>query len=993
MSAFNLGTKAVLCLSLVLSGLALGGHPLPASAQESNAAEPSTLTLSPSGAGLDIGWYLPRAHSAGTSDVFQLDAQPHNGYLLPLQTFTVRLNDDAPSVVAPFALADLPWHGELELAPELQPPALDWEPPLGSAAIQASSAQGNLPAEPLFLLRSGHARGEHIAVYGFSEIYQTSSGELRRVVAMDAHLPGAALLDSARAGDAAAQSALADSVPPRNPRASRRAVKVFVSQEGLQQIQAREMEEAGLASPRAQNLRVYLRDVEIPLHVFDHNRDGTLTGGESIRFYAPRPGDQWNSEDVYWLVESSSPGKRMPSRNVTAGNAPVRNTALETGIWTDNRLYESILPGTDSDNWFHAELRAGSAAVSSAETAVGTESVIADLDVHLPLAANAADLSSVFMIGVTAVDAREASGSGSVPHRLALSGGTVNYTDKDTDWLVDFSKDRAQAFERTIESTGETSSLKIRLLMGPQPTRVYVDQIEWQQPVRLALAGRGAAFRGVSGTWQYEMTGVPDKMHLYDVSDPLNPRILGRTNGPEFRFEDGPQARDYVMAGDGFLHAPRLESHRSVGVTGISRAQAVYIAPKEFHADLQPLLTHRREAGLIVELIDVQEIYDVWSFGFVDPDAIRDFLRHAVGTWAQPPIAAVLVGDGTHDPKDYLGFGNPNHIPPYLADVDPWINVTACENCYAQLNGDDPLSETAFLIDIWLGRFPVATTTELRNVVDKILRYEQDPNVVAPWRNVSVQLADDWIQEDGEKDGAGNFTYFIEQTAKRQPAAIRFVRHYYNALVESSKLDPAARAWLESIQQWIVSDRTEAQKRAFSLLNQGAGLVTFTGHSNHWAWARMGTVPGYEYRLFGLWDVLNLTNRDELFIGLSMTCLTAQFTKPESSHFTLDEHLVLHPNGGAIAMWGPSGLSVAYGHDALQTGFYDKLWDPATKPGRAPLGSLVEAGYRHVSFNKACCQDVIRTFLLLGDPLTPARVQPLPMIYMPDLHAYPAAQP
>ncbi len=77
------------------------------------------------------------------------------------------------------------------------------------------------------------------------------------------------------------------------------------------------------------------------------------------------PGDVWNSEDVYWLVEGSNPGARMSYRSVAPGDATLRITAMATGTWSDNRLYESMLFGPDGDNWFHAELTADGYATSA----------------------------------------------------------------------------------------------------------------------------------------------------------------------------------------------------------------------------------------------------------------------------------------------------------------------------------------------------------------------------------------------------------------------------------------------------------------------------------------------------------------------------------------------------------------------------------------------------------------------------------------------------
>ena len=185
---------------------------------------------------------------------------------------------------------------------------------------------------------------------------------------------------------------------------------------------------------------------------------------------------------------------------------------------------------------------------------------------------------------------------------------------------------------------------------------------------------------------------------------------------------------------------------------------------------------------------------------------------------------------------------------------------------------------------------------------------------------------------------------------------------------------------MASIQPWIESDSKRALQKSIDIMNGGVGIVTFTGHSHHWKWAT--TDPNDpDGRLFGLWDVLELNNQDNLFIALSMTCYTSQFEIPAEFHFTLDEHMFLHANGGAVAVWGPAGLSVAHGHDTLQTGFYQALWQE--KPMGALMGQVIQAGYTEIITQGSCCQDVTRTFLLLGDPLTPVRVRPVGTSYVP----------
>jgi hypothetical protein len=447
-------------------------------------------------------------------------------------------------------------------------------------------------------------------------------------------------------------------------------------------------------------------------------------------------------------------------------------------------------------------------------------------------------------------------------------------------------------------------------------------------------------------------------------------------------FQDGPQARQYLVTGTGTVYIPRAVAHTAVSFDQPG-AQAIYIGPAEFTEAIQPLLAQRESQGYTAKYVDVQGIYDAWSFGMVSPQAIRSFLRYAAENWQPAPIAAVLVGDGTRDPYDHSHYGGVrNVIPPYLADVDPWLGEAPCDNCYAQLDGDDPLSETAFFMDLWLGRFPAISVDEVKTIVGKILAYENAEDPSARWRGLAVQLADDYLRADGTVDPAGNFPAFAEGIVGLQPAKITTERNYYNASFDPATLPGDLAAFYAQIAPWVESDPAAVLQKSIAYLNRGAGLVTYTGHAHHWQWAVTDRADP-DGRLFGLWDVGNLTNHDRLFIGLSMTCYTSQFDVPAPYHYTLDENLVLSPGGGAVATWGPAGLSVSHGHDAIQQGFYQALWQ--AKPMEAKLGALVQAGYTYLLTEQNCCQDIPHTFTLLGDPLTPARVQPLDALFLPSL--------
>ncbi len=101
---------------------------------------------------------------------------------------------------------------------------------------------------------------------------------------------------------------------------------------------------------------------------------------------------------------------------------------------------------------------------------------------------------------------------------------------------------------------------------------------------------------------------------------PPNDVILDRPSG--LRNDD--QQVDYIM----IAHSSLLD-------------QTTRLA--EFH----------RGRGLSVAVVDVQDIYDEFNFGVLDPQAIKDFLQYAHSNWQAPaPRSVLFAGDASSDFKN-----------------------------------------------------------------------------------------------------------------------------------------------------------------------------------------------------------------------------------------------------------------------------------------------------------------------------------------------------
>jgi hypothetical protein len=104
-------------------------------------------------------------------------------------------------------------------------------------------------------------------------------------------------------------------------------------------------------------------------------------------------------------------------------------------------------------------------------------------------------------------------------------------------------------------------------------------------------------------------------------------------------------------------------------------------------------------------------------------------------------------------------------------------------------------------------------------------------------------------------------------------------------------------------------------------LNSGVSILNYLGHSGIDRLASEGILQ--------TGDVASLTNAERTPLALFMTCVVGQFAIP--NYDSLSEALVMKPNGGAIAVWAPTGLSyndeaVVLNQAFVQTAVHDDVY-------------------------------------------------------------------
>jgi hypothetical protein len=450
-------------------------------------------------------------------------------------------------------------------------------------------------------------------------------------------------------------------------------------------------------------------------------------------------------------------------------------------------------------------------------------------------------------------------------------------------------------------------------------------------------ADESLLFSGENSRKEYTFS-VPSQTSFsaYDVTNPDQPEILTGIPSGTITISDpssfiNPNHNYWVSPTSVVNQADNLRLLRqSLLSSNFTGADYLIISPAEFIPSLSGLVDLHKSQGLEVAIEDVQAIYDAYSGGRPLPSAIQAFLEEAYFTWNLPPLYVLLVGDGTHDPRGYLPSSSATIIPPYLADVDPWMGETAADNRYVTVEGEDTLP------DMIIGRLPANNIAELDTMVSKIIQYETNP-YQSPWQHQAVFVADD-------PDTGGSYHSLSEILIGKFPTnPFTAQRLYFQT--------PDPNLSLEEIE----AHKAEFRQKVKQVWNAGNGLIMFTGHASIHQWA-------HEI-FFHLDNVFDLVNGQKLPVVLEMTCFTGSFQIP--AYPTLDEALLRHPGGGAVAVWGSTGLGIATGHHWLAEGFMNTIY----QDGISDIGSATLAGKLNL-LAVGSNLDLIDTFTLLGDPAT-----------------------
>ena len=388
-----------------------------------------------------------------------------------------------------------------------------------------------------------------------------------------------------------------------------------------------------------------------------------------------------------------------------------------------------------------------------------------------------------------------------------------------------------------------------------------------------------------AGVKTYEVNGTGANTVVWRVTDASSPvRISSTLNGSTLSFTDESKQGDVYIAFDpyasyaipetvGWIANQDLHATEATDYIIIVPSNGRLISQAERLAQL-----HREHRGLAVKVVRADQVYNEFSSGTPDATAYRRYLKmlyDRASSVREAPKYLLLFGDGAWDNRmlspAWQGASPDDYLLCYEAENSlSAVNSYVVEDYFGLLDDGEGADLKMDKVDIGIGRFPVTTVAQAREMVDKVAAYMNNTHAGA-WKNTILMLGD-----DGDKNRHMADAEFVAQMIESEYPDYMVKRIYWDAFpMEATSTG---------------NSYPVVRKRLLELFRDGALMVNYSGH---------GAPDVISHEL-----VINKTDMEKLSsprlpVWVTVSCDITPFDNSESS---FGEAAFLNPKGGAIGL-------------------------------------------------------------------------------------------
>lgn len=660
-------------------------------------------------------------------------------------------------------------------------------------------------------------------------------------------------------------------------------VKIGVNREGVYRVSRSALETAGFdLSGSSTNWQLFADGIEQAIIVGD--------GDAYIEFYGTGVDTNETDTQIYYLINGLTPGKRIGTsvRRRIAGI--VAAESYRTAALKDDRvLYIGTLRNGAKSNFFSDKI-------------INSTGVSVDFDVD---EIDFGSESSTLVV--------TAQGLTYLPHviQVSLNG----------EYLGDITGNNHQSMTRsfqipTAKLLEGTNSLFLKTPDGATAVSL-LDEIQVGYKRRFKSRQNALSFYTIPSRAATVTGFTTSNIRVFDITYPHTPTLVRNLNIVEDNGEFGVylpanrSKRFYAVEDSAVLTPVSIGLNKGSDLsTPAHNAEFLAITYKDWKTQATDWANYRIGQGITAEVVDVEDIFDEFSFGRISADAIRDFLQFAKTNWQTPPDYVLLFGDTTYDPRDYENRGSPNYIPAKM--VDTLYDETGSDEALADFDLDG-------LAELSIGRIPNRDAATVTLVLNKVMNFEQS---VSNGIDRGVLFASD-------KPDGYDFVGLSQRLANELPAGTDYVMINRN--------DPDSRTNL------------------LNQINGGKFLVNYSGHGSTGLWASTS--------FYSILDVPNISNSPNYSIFTMLTCLNGYFLRTTAN--SLSEALLHSPNGGGVVVWSSTGKTTPDVQEVMARKFIQNFSDPNIER----LGDSINIAKQNVVGGR----DVRLSWALLGDPMLKIR--------------------
>jgi hypothetical protein len=729
-------------------------------------------------------------------------------------------------------------------------------------------------------------------------------------------------------------------------------LKFYLKDKGVYRVTYEQLRNAGLPSDQINinNLELFNMGEKIPIEVFDGG-DGIFNEGDYIQFIGtPPPASPYckvniyNNSNVYWFsYQANDGGYFYKSKDGYPENGNWDTTiqsTYHTIHYEVDSIYErlGLAPDGKRDHWFWGK--------ASGQNNISTEMFTYKFPLPENILENSDYTIRVKMHGMTNNSAINPD------HRVHL------YLTSQSVGEISWDGQNEAEFESSLNVSKiglyESNNLQVEVKADITPDaenktadeiRVNWFEIEYVREHR--VNSNHYTFEsspGLTGNIRFSVwKWTSDNMSIYIPQKGIvikNPWITNNEY-EEILFTDSVKevTEYFCTSNDFFLTPDSITNSISSNLRSVmNSADYIIITHPKFQSAALKLASFRSEhlkgfSNPRVKVVGIQEIYDEFSYGLLDPYSLQSFVKYAFENWVKPaPSYICLLGDMSWDYRGRIAGSRKNYIPsiPYHQTE---YGEAVSDNMIVAVSGDDAIPDLA------IGRLSCETLDEANILVDKIINYPADNS--KDWKQKILLIA------AGESPGDENAFHFDESSIDLE-----------NTFLTPNGY-PAKKIFRYSNKQeynQYIGDRPDIR----TAINQGCVITNFFGHGGGYQWDFV----------FLNDDIYLLQNNNMLPMIFSITCYTAHFDNQD----VFGEQFNKASGKGCIGFWGSSGLTVFNFGVELNNKLYDQIFNERQYViGDALL--YAKSDYSGLSTQQ---KDHIAVLTLLGDPALELALPDLP---------------